>query len=46
MDASRRVEFKFRLHDETMIQQMQELLDSFSTENQGETQQDGVQSAQ
>ena len=31
MDASRRVEFKFRLHDETMIQQMQELLDSFSS---------------
>ena len=29
MDASRRVEFKFRLHDETMIEQMRELLKSF-----------------
>ena len=29
MDASRRVEFKFRLHDEAMIDQMRELLESF-----------------
>ena len=47
MDASRRVEFKFRLHDETMIQQMQELLDSFSIEEtQTDTQQESAQSAQ
>ncbi|MBE5766151.1 MAG: hypothetical protein E7335_03090 [Clostridiales bacterium] len=29
MAASRRVEFKFRLHDESMIEQMRELLKSF-----------------
>ena len=47
MDASRRVEFKFRLHDETMIQQMQELLDSFSiADTQTDTQQESAQSAQ
>jgi len=32
MDASRRVEFKFRLHDEAMIEQMRELLESYGNQ--------------